>query len=79
MYFFLHKIFYHFRKSRGPRASLTFADQGLHSLHLLNVRFLVDLVVQLVMMSDVILYVDVKCEVKSCETQVVHVGKAKFV
>ena len=53
--------------------------QGPHSVHLLNMRFLVDLVVQLVMMSDVILYVDVKCEVKSCETQVVHVGKAKFV
>ena len=74
MYFFSRQNILSFSEK-----SRTFADQGPHSLHLLNVRFLVDLVVQLVMMSDVILYVDVKCEVKSCETQVVHVGKAKFV
>ena len=78
-YFFLDEIFYHFQKSHGPRTSRTFADQGPHSVHLLNVRFLVDLVVQLVMMSGVVLYVDVKCVVKSCETQVVHVGNTKFV
>ena len=34
--FFLDEIFYHFRKSRGPRALRTCADQGPHTVHLQN-------------------------------------------
>ena len=36
VFFFLDEIFYHFRKSRGPRALRTCADQGPHTVHLQN-------------------------------------------
>ena len=32
--FFLDEIFYHFLKSRGPRASQTYANQGPHAVYL---------------------------------------------